>query len=602
MTHKKSFICLLTLLLILPLCLCACKKDTQGTESGTPALQIYRLPTEWTVTRFGKAVQYDVSYDGNTATVTKDGELVLRFTLDGSGNVVHREDADGSVLTAVCDGDGRLTETLLRSRKGELQRRTVYDEHGRAIREHSLRRYDAFSLREYTYGDSGELLTETQYSNFKSYAYEYHEDGSLAAETKLWMDAFPYERREYDGNGVLTQQYKYDEDGNVSRRYTYNAEGELTAEYDADGNLSVEHRREEAYDENGNLTEYFYYASDGSLYARYEYDYDERGNQTARRTYSGEGVLSGETRMTYDENGVLTTTVETLYDQLTGEFFYHSTFEWDAYGNDTKVTVRDEEGTVTTVVEREYERIGGDWYMTFERTYAGEGTLQSRQETTYDENGNLLTNLLYTVNDTLYSRTENTYNEQGKVTDHTRYFEVDGDVFYREVSVYNLQGDLQEYTHYNADGSLFSHTVYENSYEYDGEGRVTSAKRAAVSNRLTYAYESGSALTKVTCRDEDGNVVYTKETVRDNNGNPRIEQLTEEGYELRYDYEWSPEGGLLTFVRSDTGSDGVKTEIARLEAGGHVECTLTEVQYRQLLTLLLEATGAAYTPIYTITD
>lgn len=587
MNRKSIYIIFIALLLVLPLCLSACGKDVQETESGAPALQTYLLPTEWTMTEDGVTRSYALSYDGTTATVTRDGETVLRVAVDENGNVIQREEAGGAVLTAVYDADGYLTDTLLRDADGKLRQRTVYGRDGRAVREYTCERFNEVTLREFTYGEDGELLTETRYGTYGYHTFAYHANGERAAETVYLLDLLPYYRQEYDENGKMTWEISYDKDGNISHRYEYDAEGKIAAEYDAEGNLYVDERKEEIYDENGNRTESRRYNEDGTLYERYEYDYDESGNEIAWRHYDGDGTLSREVFRTYDEAGVEKKSVIKNYRLTTGELLDTTEMEYDEAGNQIRYTAYDGEGNLSSRTEMAYAFIGGAWHMTLRVAYNGEGSLWFRDELTYDEKGNNTASVSYSADGTLTVRTETTFDERGNQIEHVSYDE-QGNAFYREVSVYDEQNNLLEQTDYNGE-EISSHTVCENHYEFDDAGRLTGESRASVEARYTYTYKDGSGLRTETCTDGDGNVVRTYETVYDGKGNPRILQRNEDGFERRYEYEWNEEGGLLSRVRYS----GDKEVFSRLEVSEHTACTLTEAQYRRLLELLFTAMDEA---------
>lgn len=575
---------LFAVLLLFALLLCACETNVQVEESGEGALQTYQLPTEWMVTKYGEVQSYAVSYEGNTVTLTQDGEVLLSFTLDNAGNVIQREEADGSKLEALYDGDGRLTATLLRDADGTPQQRIEYDERGRVVREYTRRRHDKEILREFTYGEDGGLLTEAQYGDVQSCAYEYHANGELAAETGYLLNTLPYYRREYGEDGHLAWEISYDKEGKVSYRYEYDEEENFVAKYDGDGHLYVNDREETIYDENGRRTEYKYYNDDGTLYERYEYDYDEAGREVSWRHYYSDGTLSREVFRTYNQAGVETKSVMKNYSLTTGELLDSTETEYDEAGNQIRYTAYDGEGNFSSRTERAYEYICGAWHMTRQTAYDGEDSLWFWEEMTYDEKGNNTAELTYDADGSLSVRIENIYDERGNRTEHIRY-DGQGKVFYREVSVWDEQNNLQEYTDYNGDGSVSVHTVWENSYAYDEAGRVVRYGNAAVSCRMTYTYESGSGLQRETARDGNGETIRSCETVRDNNGNPRIVQREDWDYESRFEYEWSPEGGLRSYVRYSRD----KTEMIRLNASGYTACTLTEAQYRALLELLLEA-------------
>lgn len=570
------------LLFALLVSLCACGKDVREEESGGEALQTYRLPTEWTVTDDARSRVFTVSYEGSTATLTTEGEVILTVTLDEAGNAVYRKEADGSELTAVYGADGKLAETLLRSEGGAVKQRTVYDEHGRAVKEYTQGRYGEASLREFTYGEDGELLTEARYGSYGYHTYEYHANGERAADTVYMLDFLPYCREEFDENGNQTWKSYYDEDGNVSFRYEYDAEGNIKAKYDKDGSLYVDEREETVYDENGNLTEYKYYNDDGTLYERYEYDYDENGNEIAWRHYYIDGTLTREVFRTYDETGILTKTVQKDYRD-SGELIDSFEIEYDEAGNQTLYTAYDAEGNLSSRSEMKHEFIGGKWVLTRYTSYDGDGSLLFRQEMTHDERGNETASLTYDADGTLSTRTEMTYDERGNLTESANY-DADGKVFHREVTVYDEQNNPLEQTVYNGE-EITSHIVCENRYEYDDAGRLVGESRAAVEGRYTYTYKEGSGLWTETCTDGDGNVVHTYETVYDGSGNPKIEQRTAGERERRFEYEWSEAGELLSRVWY-YGAD--KEVITRMKTEGHVEQELTEAQYRRMLTLLLD--------------
>ena len=584
--------------LLFALLLCSCKKDTQGEESGSAAVRTYQLPTEWTVTRLDKTYHYTVIYDQDTVTLSKDGEAVTSFTLDRSGNVIRRENADGQKLEAVYDADGCLTSTLRRDSNGELRQRIAYDEHGRAVREYTVGVHDKVSLRTFTYGEDGRPLTESQYSDYQSYTYEYHANGEISAKTAYLLDLLPFERLEYDENGRLTWGYGYDKDGNLYTRREFDEDGNVIARYDKDGNpyaVSVG-SEEKTYDDNGNLTELKSYNDDGSLRWRDVYEYDRDGNQTAWLQYDSDGNVSYESYMTYDE-GVLVKTLERVYDLNTEKLLYTDEFEWDAYGNCTKSNAYDPEGNPISGRTQAFEYIADEWRLTLADVYGPDGELQSRQELTYDKDGNNIGDFYYDGDGNSDGRTEMTYDGSGNNTRTVRY-DRNGNESEREEKVYDEHNNLKEYTSYRK-GELAGHTVYENSYEYDEAGRIERYGTATLKRSLTYTYENGSGLWKESAAEVDGKVARSCETVYDNNGNPRIERSVDEDFSSRREYEWSEEGALRSYTRY---SGEKETLFCRLEAGGYTPCSLTEAQYRRLLELLLVETDEVKYGYYILSE
>lgn len=226
------------------------------------------------------------------------------------------------------------------------------------------------------------------------------------------------------------------------------------------------------YDRYDNLTWFAEFDGNGKLNSEtvYEYVYDADGNITSSKTYT-DGQLTDESEYTVI-NG------ESVIVKCTGynEDGTVLVSEYDENGNAIKVTGYSAGGDVEYLSEMEYARNGdGEWYQAkSSETYAdgsklqmeynekgytvssvrteADGTvLRNNWEYTYDENGYLQTEKVYT-NGVLEQ--ESTY---GVVT------ESDGMYTYTETSVfYESDGSKTVYA-YNENGELVSETKYDAS-------------------------------------------------------------------------------------------------------------------------------------------
>ena len=127
----------------------------------------------------------------------------------------------------------------------------------------------------------------------------------------------PRRRSGYDGEGDLKWDhiYEYDKKQTVSVT-TYDASGAQTGywdgyRYDEEGKLlrsmayTIDDGRvfsivESKYDEEGHVTRADHFGLDGSSQGYQTYEYDEAGQQTVMYDYDAEGILRTELRYTYD--------------------------------------------------------------------------------------------------------------------------------------------------------------------------------------------------------------------------------------------------------------------------------------------------------------
>ncbi|MBQ4273666.1 MAG: hypothetical protein IJB94_01675 [Clostridia bacterium] len=183
-----------------------------------------------------------------------------------------------------------------------------------------------------------------------TYSYEYDEYGNVIKLTELDLATI----REYDkhnnvvkegidyGSGVhYWSHYKntYDEKGNlVEVRISYDAGGEdtvYTYEYDEQNRVTIKKR-------NGEAQEQYIYNADGSykklkdLHLNFEESYelyDKSGKMIESNVIDLAISKHTKTEYSYDDDGKL---IESIHS-VNGEIEYRRIYEFDEYGNNTKV-------------------------------------------------------------------------------------------------------------------------------------------------------------------------------------------------------------------------------------------------------------------------
>ena len=270
----------------------------------------------------------------------------------GVGGVYTRTyDAMGNLLTdsyAATDGNTTYSYTY------------TYDAAGRMLTRDSVDSHSASDHTVYTYDPAGRLVTEV-FTNSENYSakvdYVYREDGQIAEKMAV-----------YDKTQEITA-YSYDESGRlVKEEHTVRTSDKVQQStvmeytYDASGNKLTQ-------------TE----TRMGSLSRKEEWTYNEAGKVLTYKEFDGQGNPGEEMKYIYDNQGRLEE--ETLYLGGTAE--------------DSAVYVYDEAGRVI-------KRASGVPYEKFI-------TVNKIILYTYDEFGNLLTEVTTKKDGTELSRREYTY-------------------------------------------------------------------------------------------------------------------------------------------------------------------------------------------------
>lgn len=270
----------------------------------------------------------------------------------GVGGVYTRTyDEKGNLLTdsyAAADGNTTYSYTYTYDETGKMLTRDSQDSH--ATTDHT----------EYTYDPAGRLVTEL-FTNSENYSvkidYTYREDGNIAEKIAV-----------YDKTQEITA-YTYDESGRLIREEQTTRTGEKDPQ-----SIVVEY----TYDAMGNkLTQSE--SRMGALYRKEEWTYNDAGKVLTYKEFDGQGNPGEGMKYLYDNQG-----------RLEEETFYKGDSAEDA-----AVYVYDEAGRVI-------KRASGIPYEKFI-------TVNKIILYTYDEFGNLLTEVTTKKDGTELSRREYTY-------------------------------------------------------------------------------------------------------------------------------------------------------------------------------------------------
>lgn len=335
----------------------------------------------------GNLIQ-ELSYSFYKETYGDDLTPVYTYYEGGFPSGVLEYDSDGNILKNISyDGAGQAIERI----------ENTYDEKGNLITE-EVYRYEIYDEA----GD-GPVYNEEGILDFRD-EMEYDAAGNGVKTTRYDKDGeiISVTEREYDGsNHLLAEVSTYTDDGFEERtEYNYNSDGNCISEKYSYGGTT-----EHEYDANGNEIKNIYYDENGEGKVQFEAEYDAEGNETKRIDYEYDmdgGITTTEAVSAYDDAGNL---VERKSSGGWDEFWQR--YEYDAKGNNTKITELDQEGNVLSETSYEYNEEGEQTkYVTID------GASTVIQSAEYDAQGFLLSR---TVDGTELSVTEE-HDEAGNLT------------------------------------------------------------------------------------------------------------------------------------------------------------------------------------------
>lgn len=486
-------------------------------------------------------------------TITNpEGILVLTNTYDVQGRLVKQIDASGNEIILSID-EANLTESLT-DRLGKITT-FKYDDVGNL-----LQKIDPLGgVTSYSYDQNFNVTSETTPLGAKT-NYTYDGSSNLLKRIDALGNATQYF---YNGLNQVTKEINA-LGKEISR--SYDAYGNLLTETDFDGNTSTF-----TYDSNGNLTSTtskiatvtnFTFDSHGNVIAitdplgkQTQLQYDGKGNliqQGVARTDNDGVQLSVIKKMEFDELSRMVALVDgegkishvennsqNLPVKVTDNNGNIRLFEYDLYGNRTKVSYQDStvetyeydaENRLTRILDRmnrktefEYDETGRQTKVIFpdNTSIRVEYDLDGRITAEYDAH-NHKTSYEY---DSLGRKTK-VIDPTGATTSYTY------DALGRELTMIDALGRVTSYE-YDDNGLLLKTTYPDGSvekHEYDGEGRET--KRTDQNGNTTiYFYDALGRLIKVK-DSEGGETKYEYDEI----GN-KIKQIDAENHVTKFYYD-----------------------------------------------------------------
>ena len=517
------------------------------------------------------SIEKSYAYNGlNQMTTSTDGEdNTTTYSYDIFGNVASIKDAKNHTETYTYNTLNQIWKTYDKN-----NRYTVYSYYpGNLVK--SVLGWDTGTI--YTYDSLYRLDTATDLRN-NSTSYDYDSLGRLSSVTNALNQVTSYT---YDGenqletmtqpNGTVTT-YEYDSHGNIIQTTVSNATTSRvsTTQYDVRGNVVKEVNGAGnvtlyEYDGNNQLTKKSAALNENStpaIIAEYTYDAygnvltekDGKGNVTShvyvesefkKQTTDPEGNVTtytydkaGNLKSVQDAKGYVTTytldKVGNIVKQISNANQAEITYSYNGYGQVTSIT--DLDGETETYIYDEY----GNLIKHVQK----DNTEIIR---VYDENFNLVSegnndftydalNRLSTVSENDVVSTMITYDVLGNIASVAQGTEVTS---YQ----YNAYGEKFKVTY--PDGS-------EQTYSYDGAGRISSTTANGIT--VTYTYD---ALGNILTETYSNGLLVTR--TYDAAGNLATQKTEKNGTVLsQYTYGYDGNNSLISETRI---MDGVTTTV-----------------------------------------
>jgi hypothetical protein len=215
---------------------------------------------------------------------------------------------------------------------------------------------DLEEMYEYTYSESGLLLSETYYQEESEAAekrtFEHNSSGKPERILKHYLDgSVDTTTLNYDAEGQLIVTIRKDDEGETEQVERFHwADGRLIMEEIFDGGENPVSRRSMKYDEKGNITELLAWNAEDDAEIRTVSEFDDAGELISVKRFDNDGDLLDAHIFQTDEDGNKVSFTENSYGPRV-----QSQIVYNAKGKPVKEEEVTEEGDVLTRVERKYD-------------------------------------------------------------------------------------------------------------------------------------------------------------------------------------------------------------------------------------------------------
>ena len=298
------------------------------------------------------------------------------------------------------------------------------------------------SKSEYTYDDSGNLLTQadSKYENnawVYTYKSEYTYDANGKKSTETYSRYINNEWIKIDEsiyiNGELSPIFLLylNPDGTFISKYEYT--------YDANGKKSTETYSEYKNNEWIKTNEIIYINGEAKMIYSVSFNSDDTFKSKFEYTYDANGNMSSLIQSEYKNNEWIKT-YESIFINGDAKIIYYVSFNLDGTFKRKSEYTYDANGNRLTYTYSEYKNnewiktnesifINGDAKIIYSVSFNSDDTFKSKEEYTYDANGNELTSTHSEYKNNAwvyYAKYEYTYDNDGNRLTETRYDYING--------------------------------------------------------------------------------------------------------------------------------------------------------------------------------
>ena len=392
---------------------------------------------------------------------------------------------------------------------------------------------------EYIYDDRGNRITEIYYDIRGNIMSSYH------AAYNSNDDILYFETRDSEGNRLFYAEYVYD--GKKIQKetyYNYNGNGTVTSYsiyawtgnkvkisyYDESGNPDGYSECET--DDNFNITRQVDYDNNGVLLESNECTYNENGKPLITFSCNAAGEVTSKAVFTYYANGIRKTSTYIRDNQK-------NVYEYNENGNELSNKMYSDDKLVFTYTNEYYPE--GPLAKTYLEQYASDGSYYSNSLFYYDKQGRKLKEIENFATGAL-STTVNEYAADGGFTVSYEHYDPNGKLTSKSNGSYNAQGEQVRETSYDFSDDAVIVCEYENgklvkvsNYEADGVTLTNATTYTYVDRDYGYdqlVYDTNDVYIKTYMYAPDGSSLGERYTTNDSYG--AIVESWDGTHELRY--------------------------------------------------------------------
>lgn len=224
-------------------------------------------------------------------------------------------------------------------------------------------------------------------------------------------------------------------------------------------NIKTGARFVKSYDEQGRLVKELIFDANRAQTSRSMYKYNDDGTLAEERNYSPTGKFQFANLYTYDNEG----REQTMKNyNAEGLLFIKAEYDYDSRGNLIKETTKDADEISINIAKWKYDSNNN---AIQEETYDADMILTRKTMFVYDSSNNMIEERIQHYGMKL--RNTYRYNNMGRVEEECNY-NGDGQIDKKVVTTYDEKGTISEEQYYAGDGLKQKVVKYNNVYDSSG--------------------------------------------------------------------------------------------------------------------------------------